>query len=86
MSGTRTKKFILTNLIQIFAKFAGDIYFLQKLFLKKSTENESILSTVNMKFKVSHYGRVHRCGLGGSMRACHAAGPGSIPSRDKFPG
>ena len=29
---------------------------------------------------------VHRCGPGGSMRACHAAGPGSIPGRDKFPG
>ena len=24
--------------------------------------------------------------IGGSMRACHAAGPGSIPGRDKFPG
>ena len=31
-------------------------------------------------------GIVHRCGTGGSMRACHAAGPGSIPSWDKFPG
>ena len=29
---------------------------------------------------------VHRCGTGGSMRACQAAGPGSIPGRDKFPG
>ena len=29
---------------------------------------------------------VHRCGLGGSMRACHTAGPGSILGRDKFPG
>ena len=29
---------------------------------------------------------VHRCGLGGSMRACHAAGPGSFPGRGKFPG
>ena len=29
---------------------------------------------------------VHRCGTGGSMRACHAAGPGSILGRDKFPG
>ena len=25
-------------------------------------------------------------GPGGSMRACHAAGPGSIPGLDKFPG
>ena len=29
---------------------------------------------------------VHRCGSGGSVRACHAAGPGSNPGRDKFPG
>ena len=29
---------------------------------------------------------VHRCGASGSMWACHAAGPGSIPGRDKFPG
>ena len=29
---------------------------------------------------------VHRCGASGSMRACHAAGLGSIPGRDKFPG
>ena len=29
---------------------------------------------------------VHRCGAVGTMRACHAAGPGSIPGRDKFPG
>ena len=28
---------------------------------------------------------VHRCGTSGSMRACHAAGPGSIPGRNKFP-
>ena len=29
---------------------------------------------------------VHRCGASGSMRACHAAAPCSIPGRDKFPG
>ena len=29
---------------------------------------------------------VHRCGTSGSMRACHIAGLGSIPGRDKFPG
>ena len=29
---------------------------------------------------------VHRCGPGNSMRACDAAGPGSIPGRDKLPG
>ena len=26
------------------------------------------------------------CGASDSMRVCHAAGPGSIPGRDKFPG
>ena len=34
-------------------------------------------------YKVKH---VHRCGAGGSIYACHAAGPGSIPGLDKFPG
>ena len=29
---------------------------------------------------------VHRCGASGSMRACRAAGPGSIPGLYKFPG
>ena len=29
---------------------------------------------------------VHRCGAGGSMRACHAAGPGSISCPDTFLG
>ena len=29
---------------------------------------------------------VHRCGTSSSVYACHTAGPGSIPSRDKFPG
>ena len=29
---------------------------------------------------------VHRCGPGATMRTCHAAGPCSIPGRDKFPG
>ena len=29
---------------------------------------------------------VHRCGASGSMHPSHAAGPGSIPGRDKFPG
>ena len=33
-----------------------------------------------------YYYYVHCCGASGSMRACHAAGPGSIPGRDKFPG
>ena len=35
--------------------------------------------------KIRWYG-IHRCGASGSMRTCHAAGPGSMPSLDKFPG
>ena len=38
------------------------------------------------KFNGKIYWKVHRCGASGSMRACHAAGPGSIPGRDRFPG
>ena len=33
-----------------------------------------------------YFSQVHRCGWGGSMRACHSADRGSIPGRDKFPG
>ena len=33
-----------------------------------------------------HLNCVHRCGANGSMRACHAVGPGSIPGRVRFPG
>ena len=33
-----------------------------------------------------HFVCVHRCGASDSMRACHGAGPGLIPGRDKFPG
>ena len=35
-----------------------------------------------LKFKSTTVGQ----GPGGSMRACHAGGPGSIPGRDRFPG
>ena len=42
---------------------------------------------------VIHYQNYHEIinvyptmGASGSMRACHAAGPGSIPGRDRFPG
>ena len=30
--------------------------------------------------------QIHCCGAGGSMPACHVAGPSSIPGREKFPG
>ena len=40
----------------------------------------------NYKLETSLMINVHRCGAGGSLRACHAAGPGSIPGRDKFAG
>ena len=35
-----------------------------------------------LKFKILL--NVHRCGVGGSMRVCHAVVPGSIPGRDTF--
>ena len=36
--------------------------------------------------QTQNYIFVHRCGASGSMHACHAAGTGSIPGRDKFSG
>ena len=50
-------------------------YFLMQYFRKK-----------HMPFNSYYKKLVHRRGTSGSMRACHAAGPGSIPGRDKFPG
>ena len=57
----------------------------------KSVDNILQSSTVSRyRFKkktIIHYQLlVHRCRPGGKMRACHAAGSGSIPGRDKFPG
>ena len=40
------------------------------------------IHSINFTFIIQE---VHRCGESGSMRACHAAGPGSIPGRDRFP-
>ena len=45
----------------------------------------TLSSTSFMGIK-STFTLVHRCRPGGSMRACHAASPGSIPGRDKFRG
>ena len=52
---------------------------------------DSVTSTLltrhgSMRLRSLHQIQFHRCGPGGSMRACHAAGPGSIPGKDKFPG
>ena len=38
---------------------------------------------MNENLKLHEEG-VHRCGIGGSMRACHAAVPGSIPVWTSF--
>ena len=35
---------------------------------------------------INYYCCITGCGAGGSMRVCHAAGPVSIPGRDKLPG
>ena len=41
--------------------------------------------TIAFSILSAHFTRsVHRCGPGGSMRACHVAGPGSIPGRYRF--
>ena len=68
--------------------------------MKKTTEIQNWIQTANTAYYSTlnivvpvweeglHYTThgVHRCGPGGSMRACHAACPGSIPGRYKFPG
>ena len=41
---------------------------------------------VGIKFKMAIFILVHCCGVGGSIRACHAADQGSIPCQDRFPG
>ena len=50
---------------------------------KSPFSNLSVTSPTSQLILQSY--RVHRCGASGRMRACHAAGPGSIPGRDKFP-
>ena len=61
--------------------------------LQRYIENNQIHLCLNIFLSVLFYyyffftfERVHRYGLGGSVRACHAAGSGTIPGRDKFPG
>ena len=59
--------------------FTATVHFL----CGKNFENIEVVQVGLTEFFTS---KVHGCGSGGSMRASHAAGPGSIPSRDKFPG
>ena len=62
--------------------------FTTNLGTKATDLRKSRFSAANSGTKVAVLLRmnVHRCGASGSMRACHTAGPGSIPGRDKFPG
>ena len=46
----------------------------------------SLLFEPEYYFKLRLCMKVHRCGASGSIHACHAEGPGSIPGRDRFPG
>ena len=46
----------------------------------------NMFSNIMISFINHNTGRIHRYVAGGSLRACHAGGPGSIPSRNKFPG
>ena len=48
-------------------------------------EKVSIPEMNMLKNSSTHAIIVHRCGASGSIRACDATGPGSIPGRDKFP-
>ena len=57
--------------------FCGDLILLQ-IYLRNLNPVVEVISLI------LNYDSVHRCGIGGNMRACHAAGPGSIPDRDKF--
>ena len=50
------------------------------LFGSSKYDNTSHIASDNF------FRNVHHCGTGGSMRVCHAAGPGLIPGRDNFPG
>ena len=58
---------------------------------KTHTKSNSVNTVININLNFILYlkrrrtRRVNPCGASGSMRACHAAGPGSIPGRDKFP-
>ena len=52
----------------------------------KQLENDQVYIFVVNKYRNLITVAVHRCGASGSMCACHAAGTGSIPGRDKFPG
>ena len=57
------------------------------LINRVNTSRITVLSTVLIIYLIAlYYNHVHRCGTGDSMRACHAAGPGSILGRDRFPG
>ena len=60
--------------------------------LHSSFSNPSFASPMSQALHLIHlasrpwFYTVHRCGTGDSMRACHAAGPGLISGRDRFPG
>ena len=47
---------------------------------------QNVIDSLAYAFAWLIYNLVHRCGASASMRACHAAGRGSIPGRDNFPG
>ena len=55
-------------------------------FAVPTLEQNTLMMMMIMMMMMMMWHSVHRCGASGSMRACHAAGPGSIPGRDKFPG
>ena len=58
-----------------------------EIFIKTSKDIGLEVNSDKTKYMItSRQQNVHRYGASGCMRACHAAGQGSIPGRDKFPG
>ena len=52
-----------------------------------TSENVTLgFNTLYNALGLYYYYYVHRCGSGSNMRACYAAGPGSITVRDRFSG
>ena len=49
-------------------------------------ENKVLIMIFGAKREKIAENLFNRCGIGGGNRACHAAGSGSLPGRDKFPG
>ena len=82
------KRTSLETLVKLTDEFISILFeklpkLLQHSFL--ASQQSRYLTHMKQSLKEGEY-LVHRCGTSGSMHACNAAGLGSIPSRNKFPG